>query len=255
MTLDACAETLRDSDPDRFGAVLAAAPDDRPKLVTLYALNLELARAPFQSVEPMLAEMRLQWWADRLAAMGQGDAPPPHDLLTPLWAAWGTDAGSLLPLAEARRRDCWREPFADADAVRAYVRATAGGLMAAAARATGAPDTALPVITDQAQGAGLAAWLRALPALQPMGLGLPLPDAGAARDLAAQGLAAFARARQGRATIPRRSAPALFAGTGARRFLIALTQGADPFALMPEPAPFARRWALARLALAGRWWA
>ena len=66
MTLEACTEALRQHDPDRFGAVLVAEARDRPALVTLYALNLEIARAPFQSAEPMLAEMRLQWWVDRL---------------------------------------------------------------------------------------------------------------------------------------------------------------------------------------------
>ena len=85
MTLEACTEILRQQDPDRFGAVLVAAPEHRPALVTLYALNLEIARAPFQSAEPMLAEMRLQWWADRLAEMGRGTPPPLHDVLTPLW--------------------------------------------------------------------------------------------------------------------------------------------------------------------------
>ncbi len=60
MTLEICTETVRAQDPDRFGATLVAAPGDRPALITLYALNLEIARAPLQSAEPMLAEMRLQ---------------------------------------------------------------------------------------------------------------------------------------------------------------------------------------------------
>ena len=43
MTLEACTEALRQNDPDRFGAVLVAEAADRPALVTLYALNLELS--------------------------------------------------------------------------------------------------------------------------------------------------------------------------------------------------------------------
>ncbi|MFN3315035.1 MAG: squalene/phytoene synthase family protein, partial [Hyphomonas sp.] len=123
MTLTACTEALREHDPLRFGAVLVAEPGDRAALVTLYALNLEIARAPFQSAEPLLAEMRLQWWVERLAEMGRGTAPPLHDVLTPLWDAWGTGAGALAPLAEARRRDCAREPFDTPDDVLAYVEA------------------------------------------------------------------------------------------------------------------------------------
>ena len=68
MTLEACTELVRTQDPDRFGATLVARPEDRPALITLYALNLEIARAPFQSAEPMLAEMRLQWWRDQIDA-------------------------------------------------------------------------------------------------------------------------------------------------------------------------------------------
>ena len=250
MTLDACAQSLRDHDPDRFGMVMAAAPGDRPRLATLYALNLELARAPFQSAEPMLAEMRLQWWEDRLDEMGQGAAPPLHDVLTPLWDAWGQGAGALVPLAQARRRDCARLPFGDADEVLAYVDATAGGLMRAAAGALGAQDGA--TIGDQARGAGLAAWLRALPQLQAMNMGLPRPDAAIPRALAADGLAALDRARRG-APVPRRAAPALFTGTGARAALRAVADGSDPFAPLPAPSDFRRRAALARLALNGRW--
>ena len=111
MTLDVCTEAVRQQDPDRFGAALVAPPKSRPGLITLYALNLEIARAPFQSAEPMLAEMRLQWWVDRLAEMGKGTAPPLHDVLTPLWQEWGTEAGALVGLAEARRRDAGRDAF------------------------------------------------------------------------------------------------------------------------------------------------
>ncbi|MDO5613978.1 MAG: squalene/phytoene synthase family protein [Paracoccus sp. (in: a-proteobacteria)] len=252
MTLNACAEVLRQHDPDRFGMAMAAAPDDRAALLTLYALNLELARAPFQSGEPMLAEMRLQWWDDRLAEMGQGAAPPLHDVLTPLCEAWGTRAGSLTPLAEARRRDCARQPFADADQVVAYVDATAGALMAAATGALGGADAAL--VADQARGAGLAAWLRALPQLTAINMGFPLPDPAPARALAAEGLAALDRAaRAPRGAAPRRAAPALFTGAGARAVLRHIAAGADPFAPHPTLSEFRRRAALARLALTGYW--
>jgi len=88
VTLEICTEMVRTHDPDRFGAVLVADAADRPALITLYALNLDIARAPFQSAEPMLAEIRLQWWIERLAEMARGTAPPAHDVLTPRrWSA------------------------------------------------------------------------------------------------------------------------------------------------------------------------
>lgn len=255
MTLDACTELVRTQDPDRFGAVLVARPQDRPALLTLYALNLEIARAPFQSAEPMLAEMRLQWWIDRLAEMGRGTPPPLHDVLTPLWEAWGAGAGDLAHLAETRRRDCAREPLAGPQAVIDYVQDTAGTLMWLAARRLGAPDTARPVIEAQARGAGLAAWLRALPRLQPLGLGLPQPgdgDVGMLAEYAQQGLA---QAAQGHRRVPRTAAAALYPGPRVVPFLDAARRnGMSYLAQASEVTPFQRRASLAGFALTGRWW-
>lgn len=255
MTLEACTEILRQQDPDRFGAVLVAAPEHRPALVTLYALNLEIARAPFQSAEPMLAEMRLQWWADRLAEMGRGNPPPLHDVLTPLWEAWAEGAGELLPLAEARRRDCAREPLASTEAVVAYVDATAGALMWLAAHRLGAPTAARGVVADHALGAGLAAWLRALPRLQKLGLGLDGARVEDVRRLTEIARESLRRAARGRRAVPGSAAAALYPGPRVPRFLIEVLRGnIDCFVETPEISPFQRRASLARLALSGRWW-
>lgn len=248
MSLNSCADMLRAYDPDRFGAAMAAAPVARPRLIALYALNLELARAPFQTAEPALAEIRLQWWAERLAEMGQGTAPPQHDVLGALWDSWGRDAVTLIPLAEARRRDCARQPFATTAEVTTYIDATAGTLMQAAGSALNAPPNSQPVIAAQARGTGLTAWLRALPQLN--GLGLGIADHKAPPELARIATNALAQARQSRRAVPRSVAPALFAPAGTRSLLMAMRAGqtASP------PSPFQRRSALARLALTGRWW-
>lgn len=255
MTLEACTEALRQHDPDRFGAVLAAEVQDRPALATLYALNLEVARAPFLSKEPMLAEMRLQWWIDRLEEMGQGTAPPLHDVLTPLWDAWGADAGQLAALGEARRRDCERRPFADTAEVVAYVDATAGALMWSAARRCGATEGARDIVAQQARGVGLAAWLRALPQLQAIGLGLAHlapDDAMLLAESARDGLRLAARLHR---KVPRRAAAALYPGPRVPRLLSEIIAGrVDPFTKTPQIVPFQRRASLARLALTGRWW-
>ncbi|AUH34862.1 squalene/phytoene synthase family protein [Paracoccus tegillarcae] len=255
MTLETCSAMLQEHDPDRFGAVLAAAPQSRDKLLTLYALNLELARAPFQSNEPMLARMRLQWWIDRLAEMGQGTAPPSHDVLGPLWQVWGEAAGSLVPLAEARERDCAREPFARPGEVLDYVNATAGGLMWAAAKALGASDASRDAVLAQGRGQGLAAWLGALPQLQSLGLGLLDDQPQQVAALAQAGVDALAAARAARRTVPRSAAAALFAGPGAAGVLGQLVaNGGDIGAEIAAVSPFRQRAALARLALTGRWW-
>lgn len=249
MTLEICTEAVRQQDPDRFGAVLVAPPRTRAGLITLYALNLEIARAPFQSAEPMLAEMRLQWWVDRLTEMGAGTPPPLHDVLTPLWQEWGTTAGDLAGLAEARRRDAAREAFGSPAEVVDYIDASAGGLMWAAARHLGAD--ARDVVAAQARGAGIAAWLRALPQLQGLGLGLRDDSPAQLQNLARIGLQGFATARRQRRQIARSAAAALYPGPGAAAFLRHVSAARPD---QPPVTPFARRGSLAWLALSGRWW-
>lgn len=242
------ADALRRDDPDRHAIALLAPRVARARLLTLYALNLELARTPLGARDPVLAQMRVQWWVERLGDTAS-HPPPPHELLTPLHAAWGPDAAALVPLAEGRMRDAERRPFEDADELCAYVDGTAGALMAAAGRAVGMPCSASGAVAAQARGAGLAAWLSAEPQLSDLGMGLARPSL---RDeVARRGIAAFAQARAGRAAVPRPLGVVLFPGAGAGLLLRTLAAGG---ALPAPPSEFARRAALLRLALTGRWW-
>lgn len=251
MSLAEIAEGLRTADPDRFGAALVAPEKARAQLWTLYALNLELARAPLQSNEPLIAEMRLQWWVDQLhkASLGMKGA---HELLPVLSETWGVRSGELASLAEPRRRDCERQPFTDPSEVADYVRATSVPLMRFAASVLDLPDAALPALEAQAFGLGMANWLGALPALNALGMGLARPDPALVAALAKQGREAFRDARTQRRTVPRRLAPALFAPPFAGKVLDQLSQ--DGAAIPPLASEFQRRFALGRLALTGRWW-
>ena len=237
---------LRVADPDRLAMAMLAPDGARGRLVTLYALNDELARTALSAREPLMAEMRVQWWIDRLAGLAEAP-PPPHELLTPLYAAWGPQAADFAALAEARRRDALREPLPDAAAVSAYAAATGGAVMAWAAGALGADG---PAVSAQGQGAALIAWLRARPALDALGLGLARPDPAAIPALAALAREAFGRAADMRRAVPRGAAPALFPGGGIAAALREAEAGRDP----AQPSEFARRATLARLALTGRWW-
>lgn len=245
--LGALAQRLRADDPDRWAMAMLAAAPARPRLLTLYALNAELARTALSARDPLLAGMRVQWWVDRLAALRDAP-PPPHELLSPLWSAWGADAARFAPLAQARLHDADREPFAGPEAVVAYADATGAALMAHAAQALGAADGA--ALRAQGRGAALVAWLRARPALQELGLGLARPEPDFLQSLAATATAAFRSAAASRRAIPRAAAPALFPGAAIRNALTAGTAGTDPAAA----SEFTRRAALARLALTGRWW-
>ncbi len=206
MSVDACAGIVARGDPDRFAAVMAAPVALRGRLFVLYAFNLEVARAPWVTREPMIAEMRLQWWRDVPEAPRRAHevAGPLHDLI----ADAGLPVDVMDRLVAARRWDIYREAHADHAALDAYLEETAAGLMWLAARATGAPEAMEPVARGLGWAAGLAAYLMAVPELEARGR-VPLVDgrAEAVGALAARGLARLDAARRGG---PR--GPALLAG-------------------------------------------
>jgi phytoene/squalene synthetase len=256
MSLAACAALVERADPDRFLAALAAPPEARPVLLPLYAFNVEVSRAPWVTQEPMIAEMRLQWWRDALEEIAAGKPPRAHEVVTELAPILdGQAAATLDSTVAARRWDIYKDPFEDDAHLAEYLDATAGGLMWAAARALGAPSDTEPVVRDFAWGAGLAAFLRAIPELEARGR-KPLPDGrpGAVQTLARDGLARIARARRSRHGLPAQAAPALYPGWQATALL--KQAAADPTRVARGTlglSEFSRRARLLAVSLTGRW--
>ncbi|MBP1804479.1 squalene/phytoene synthase family protein [Rubellimicrobium aerolatum] len=200
MSLEACAALVERGDPDRFRVAMAAPPPAREILFPLYAFNLEIARAPWATREPMLAEMRLQWWRDQVAACAAGMLPPPHEVLTPLGQLLREsrlDPAPLDALIETRRRDIEAEPFL-ADDLRTYLEGTAGNLLWAGAKALGSPEPTRPAALQAGFASGLASWLLALPELSARNRGLADETPATIRALATDALAALAKARRTR---------------------------------------------------------
>jgi 15-cis-phytoene synthase len=212
MTIDACAALVQRGDPDRFMAVMAAPVAARARLFVIYAWNLEVARAPWVTQEPLIAEMRLQFWRDVLEGPRRS-----HEVAGPLF-----DMRDDLPvvvmdrLVAARMWDVGRAAHGDLDG---YLEDTGGGLMWAAACALGAPAVAEPVARGVGWATGLANYLRAVPELEARGR-VPLLDgrADAVRILAQRGLARLAQA-QARHRSLGAGAPALLAGWQTRGLL------------------------------------
>lgn len=252
MSLSACAALVERGDPDRFAATLAVPVQRRGDLMTLYAFNLELARAPWVASTPLIAEMRLQWWRDVLVAPqapAHEVAGPLHDLI----GRAGLPVQLLDEMAAARRWDIQDQPFAGTEDLLAYVGQTSGHLMWLAAICLGAPPQSEPALREIGLAAGLANFLGAAAALRARGRRPLLEDSdGAIAALARQGLEALHR---GRAAMPL-PAPAALAGLTAWQ--------ADPILRLAisEPArvregrlalsPFSRRARLARAALTRR---
>ena len=174
--LHACAGIVEKGDPDRFMAVMAAPPAARRVLFPIYALNVEVARAPWVTQEPMIAQMRLQWWADALEEIASGGSVRRHEVVTPLAEVLPAPAARRLGLlVEARRMDIERAPFEDEAVLRDYIDRTAGFLAQSAAEALGAAPGLLLPVSVWARAAGVARYMQAVPELEARGK-LPLPD-------------------------------------------------------------------------------
>lgn len=221
MSLDDCAALVQKGDPDRFLAVMAAPLWARESLLPLYAFNLEVARAPWVSKEPLIAEMRLQWWLDVVEAACKDSAPPrAHEVAAPLHALIqerGLPQEALEAMITARRHDAYGEAFAGRAAFDAYIEETSAGLMWLAARSLGAPDRAEEAVRGYGRAAGIANYLKAVPDLVERGR-RPLPIAAdeapelVIAELARDGLESLKRARGGRKSLPKGAAPAMLSG-------------------------------------------
>ncbi|THD83126.1 phytoene synthase [Aliigemmobacter aestuarii] len=250
-----CAALVEKGDPDRFRALMVAPLAARLRLFPLFAFNLEVARAPWASREPMIAEMRLQFWRDVVDEAGQGRARA-HEVAAPLAHLIRDHAlplDVLDRLVAARQWDIYRDPFADQAALDAYLEDTGAGLMWAACKALGAPDAAEGAVRAAGWAAGLAGFLRAFPELEARGR-VPLVDGRpeAVAALARRGLAAWARAHAGRP--PAVCAPAL--RTAWQTPAILRTAMRDPARVAGDalaPSEFARRWGLLWRAASGGW--
>jgi len=137
-----CGTEVRVNDPERYLISLFAADEDRGALHALYAFNLELAKVATIVSEPLLGQVRLQWWRESIAGIYDG-SPRHHEV--------------VLALAEAvKDRDLPRDMFETmitgreveleagppetvAD-LEAYLRSTAGELVALGLRAVGAGE-------------------------------------------------------------------------------------------------------------------
>ncbi|MBT0956981.1 squalene/phytoene synthase family protein [Alphaproteobacteria bacterium KMM 3653] len=214
--LEACAALVAKGDADRFAALRAAPVAARKLLMPLYAFNVEVSRAPWVTGEAMIAEMRLQWWRDALAEIGGTGAVRSHEVTVPLSLVLRgaeVDVSKLDALVAVRRWDIYRDAFEDDAHLKEYLRCSGGHLMGAAAAILGGDGAAQAAAEDYGTAAALAAWFRAIPALEAAGR-RPLVDgrAEAVHELALWGQGLLRAARAARRDVPKAVAPALWAG-------------------------------------------
>jgi phytoene/squalene synthetase len=161
---ESCAAEVRRSDPDRYFSALFAPAELRPHLFALYAFNHALAHVGESVREPMVGEIRLQWWRETLEGARAGK-PRGHDVARALAE---TLARVKLPvelfdaMIDARSFDLMDGTLTD---YATYLDATSGNVMRLASRILGAAQD------DLAREAGLAYGLAGLLRNQATGRG------------------------------------------------------------------------------------
>ena len=268
--LSYCAQQVRTEDHERFLTCLFAPARAREALFALYAFNLEVAKTAEVVSEPMLGQIRLQWWRDSIDGIYQGQ-PRQHAVIQPLAEAVAEhdlDPGLFQRLIDARERDLDPEPPANLDALETYGKGTSASLVQLALDILGAGSNA--AARQAGHGIGVA-WslvglLRALPFhARQKRLYLPhdlLDDYGvvlgdlfelrASSNLAAVVAVVAQRAedhltaaRAQQALVPRAALPALLPSVLARRHLKVLARcGHNPFAARVEAPATGAAWRL-----------
>ena len=146
------------ADPDRWLASRFVADGEaRADLIAVYAFNNEIARAPAVASQPLIGEMRLAWWREALEEMSEGRPVRRHPVAQALAEAVrrrGLPHEGLDALVDARLRDLDPGPL-NPDEAEAYVDATAGRLMALAARVL-SPQADPRAVIHAARAWGLA---------------------------------------------------------------------------------------------------
>lgn len=167
--LSACGAMVRHHDRERFLTCLFAPAERREALFALYAFNLEVAKTAEVVSEPMLGQIRLQWWRESLAGAYEG-SPREHEVVTPLAEAIRRYALAAEPferLIDAREADLDPEPPASLAELEAYAEATSASLIELALCVLQAPDRPATNVIEAGRRIGIA-WalvglLRAVP--------------------------------------------------------------------------------------------
>lgn len=134
-------DRLKGADPDRVRAAMFADMETRSRLMLLYAFHLELAKVPELVSEPMIGQIRYQWWREAIAEIYETDGVRKHEITTPLRALlheYDIPRYWVDQLIDGRERDIDPRPFESLIEAQDYCAATSGALMKIAVKLCGA---------------------------------------------------------------------------------------------------------------------
>lgn len=121
--LAALIEVARAYEPERYLAATLAADPERSALIAIAAFAADLARIQATATQPMIGEIRLQWWRDSLELIGKGAriGSPLADALGDAVAAYELPAPLLVAMTEARAWDLYDDPMPDEASLDGYL--------------------------------------------------------------------------------------------------------------------------------------
>jgi phytoene synthase len=255
--LSPVAALVRLHDRDRFQTALFAPAARREALFALYAFNYEIARVRESVTQPMLGQIRLQWWRENIAAAFEGGPVRHHPVVEAL-------TGSIreLPmtrdhfdrLIDARETDLADEPPASLSALESYAEESSSQLIYLALEILEADG---PATAEAGLHIGiaysLAGLLRAMPLRARRIIPAGIPAQTGVAEIAAAASRHLEAARASRSRTPRSALPALLPAVIAQRSLSRLRRARydpfDPALALPDPL---QSWRLAAAALLNR---
>lgn len=196
----------RVGDIDRYLAALLAPRSARDDLVALSAFVGEIGRIPMLVRDPLLAEIRLHWWRERLESLAAGtrSGNPIADGMAEVVLRRGLDPTRLVAIVDAGSMLVEQDGIATPARLAAFLDAREGSAMSLAAHILGSDAERWSVALDAAARAyGLVRVLLDFPAHRERGRALPAADMAGLGTLAGDARSHLGVARRALVGAPR----------------------------------------------------
>jgi len=163
LKISECAEILKFSDPEKYTGALLAPKCRREKLFAIYYFSNEIAKAAWASHEPLICQIRLEWWREQLTCKAVFK-PLEGTFYYHLYDLCENDSTSLVFLDQMVDRRGWEvscDPFPSQSIQDTYIDEIEGNLMWLACLVLGAPSDLEKDVRDFAYGVGIVKFLKA----------------------------------------------------------------------------------------------
>jgi phytoene synthase len=166
--LPALAALVRQRDPDRYLTALFAPDDRREGLFALDAFNFEVAKTRESISEPMLGQIRLQWWRDAVEEIYAGKPARRHETALALADAvrrYDLTRYHIDRIIDARELDLTDDPPRTLAVLERYCEDTSARLLWLALEVLGVRDSAAALEAGREVGVAwaLTGLVRAIP--------------------------------------------------------------------------------------------